>query len=162
KDKTPPQYIRKQTTVNAERYITPELKEYEEQVVTADERAKQLEYELFIALRDPLQKEPRRLHATPAVLPHLATLTRLSPPPHLSIDLVGARDNMSTSHTPAMLDTTAQTRTLNTATPRSLVILDEIGRGTSTSDGISLAWAIVEHLHDQVGCRTLFDTHYHD
>src|SRR5206468_6273978 len=72
------QYIRKQTTVNAERYITPELKEYEEQVLTADERAKQLEYELFVSLRESVQKEGRRLLATAAVLAQLDVLTSLA------------------------------------------------------------------------------------
>ena len=61
-----------------------------------------------------------------------------------------------------MVEMTETARILNTATPRSLVILDEIGRGTSTYDGISLAWSVVEHLHDHVGCRTLFATHYHE
>ena len=61
-----------------------------------------------------------------------------------------------------MVEMTETARILNTATARSLVILDEIGRGTSTYDGISLAWSVVEHLHDHVGCRTLFATHYHE
>ncbi len=75
---------------------------------------------------------------------------------------VGASDELSRGQSTFMVEMTETARILNTATKRSLVILDEIGRGTSTYDGISLAWSVVEHLHDHVGCRTLFATHYHE
>jgi len=252
RDRIPPTYIRKQTLKNCERYITPELKEYEEKVLTADESSKQLEYELFLELRDSVHAATPQLQINAAILAELDCLASLAelavkqayvrpkiteeplleiyegrhpvldaclpkgtfvpndcmlgsehgriqlitgpnmagkstyirqtaailvmaqigsfiPARKATIGIadrlfarVGASDELARGQSTFMVEMVETARILNTATERSLVILDEIGRGTSTYDGLSLAWAIVEHLHEKNGARTLFATHYHE
>jgi DNA mismatch repair protein MutS len=250
-DKVPPQYVRKQTIANGERFITPELKEMEGKILGAEERSQKLEYEIFLRLRETVLGRLAAIQQTAGVLAQLDVLAAFAetarlygycrprvgdegvlsvrdgrhpvleqnvgeerfvpndaqldsgaqialitgpnmagkstyirqvallallahtgsfiPAAEARIDLVdriftriGASDDLARGQSTFMVEMSETANILNNATPRSLIILDEIGRGTSTFDGLSLAWSIVEHLHNQVGAKTLFATHYHE
>ena len=250
----PADYIRKQTLVNAERFITPELKEYENKILGAQERSLELEYELFVEIRNAaIQETPRIQQSADAIarfdaLAALAeralalnyvrpTMTRETairiregrhpvieqmseaerfvpndtrldglenqlivitgpnmagkstyirqvamivvmaqmgsfvPAAEAEIGMVdrvftrvGASDDLARGRSTFMVEMQETANILNNATARSLIVLDEIGRGTSTFDGISIAWAVAEFLHNnpRVKAKTLFATHYHE
>ncbi len=254
-NKVPADWIRKQTLVNAERYITPELKEYEEKILTAEDKISSIEFRLFnelvltaaeyvgtiqqnalvistldalgsfatIARKNkyvkPTVTEGKELdikdgrHAVieqqlplgetyvpndvylddttqqiiiitgpnmagksallrqTALIVLMAQMGSFVPAKAAQIGLidkiftrVGASDNLSRGESTFMVEMTETASILNNLSDRSLVLMDEIGRGTSTYDGVSIAWAITEYLHSQPGCRpkTLFATHYHE
>lgn len=248
----PDDYIRKQTTANGERFITPELKEVEGKILGADEKSRARELELFAELRSAVLAELPRLQETASTLAALDAVCSLAetarlfgycrpeiddsdilqitggrhpvldqqsegqrfvpndtdlgtdgkkfaiitgpnmagkstyirqvalitlmaqvgsyvPATSMHLGLVdriftrvGANDDLSRGQSTFMVEMNETANILNNATGRSLVILDEIGRGTSTFDGLSIAWSVAEFLHDDTGCRTLFATHYHE
>src|SRR5437867_3603238 len=252
--KAPPDYERKQTLVNAERYTTPELKDYERKVLDAEEKILALEKQLFAEVRQLAADHGQRIRQTAAAIaeidvtaalaqvatenrytrpqfsssdemriaagrhPVIERLTDQEPGRFIANDLylnsstdliavitgpnmggkstylrqaalialmaqmgsfvpadsaqlplidriftrIGASDNLARGRSTFMVEMTETAVILNTATPRSLVVLDEIGRGTATYDGLALAWAVVEHIHSRTHAMTLFATHYHE
>ena len=250
-ESAPETYIRKQTLKNAERFITPELKEYEEKVLSAEDRSRDMEYDLFLELRSAVATEVPRILGTAAGLATLDVLSALAqlaaeqryvaptvdggerihitdgrhpvieytqrteafvpndtrldrkgrmvglitgpnmagkstyirqtalivllaqigsyvPASEAAVGVVdriftriGSADDLSRGASTFMVEMVEIAGILNNATSRSLIVLDEVGRGTSTFDGLALAWAIVEHVHEVLRARTLFATHYH-
>ena len=254
KELVPDYYTRKQTLANAERYITPELKELEDTILGAEDKLYALEYELYCQVRDSIAKEIVRIQKTAAVIAQIDVLTSLAlvaernnyvcpkinergtidikdgrhpvvekmipndmficndtclddrknrvsiitgpnmagkstymrqtalivlmaqigsfvPASSANISIVdriftrvGASDDLASGQSTFMVEMTEVANILRNATRKSLLILDEIGRGTSTFDGLSIAWAVVEHVSNTklLGAKTLFATHYHE
>src|SRR5207245_2584656 len=159
----------RQTLVGAERFVTPTLREHEARVLGAEERLRALEVHLFEALLDTVAARQPTLARTADALATLDALASLAEVAHRrgyvrpAITRVGASDNLVGGESTFMVEMRETANILGGLTSRSLVVLDEIGRGTSTFDGISIAWAVAEHLHDAPERpRTLFATHYHE
>ncbi|HEY3189385.1 MAG TPA: DNA mismatch repair protein MutS, partial [Solirubrobacteraceae bacterium] len=248
--RVPDEYVRRQTLTGAERYVTPELKEYESRVLGADERRRRLEYELFEEVRRRVAARAADLLRTARAAARLDVLAALAEVAHVrghvrprvttdepieivdgrhpvlearagetvtandtrldadariviltgpnmagkSVYLrqtghivvmaqmgafvpareatigvidrlftrVGAQDNLGRGQSTFLVEMVETATILNNLTPRSLVLLDEVGRGTSTFDGLAIAWAVVERLHDQPGVKVLFATHFNE
>ena len=162
RDQVPEDYIRKQTLVNGERFITQELKDLEHEVLTASDRDAALEYDLFTALRTHIADQVALIvlmaqigSFVPAQSAHIGVVDRI-------FTRIGASDDLSAGQSTFMVEMTEVSELLRCATKNSLLILDEIGRGTSTFDGMSIARAVLEYCAQRLKAKTLFATHYHE
>ncbi len=254
KDLVPEDYVRKQTLVNAERYMTPKLKELEDTILNAEDKLNTLEYDVFCKVRDDIAKELERIQKTAKAIARLDVFASLSvvaeqnhyvrpslnekgiidikdgrhpvvekmidhdmfvandtylnngnhciavitgpnmagkstymrqsalivlmaqlgsfvPAKSANIGIVdriftrvGASDDLASGQSTFMVEMNEVANILRNATSKSLLVLDEIGRGTSTFDGLSIAWAVIEHISNKkiLGAKTLFATHYHE
>src|SRR5207249_2725876 len=177
----PADYERKQTLVNAERFTTPELKDYERKVLDAEEKILALEKDLFGEVRKMAADHGQRIRQTAAAIAELdvtASLAQVAAENRYTRPRFSSNDEMrieagrhpvierlteqDTGRSTFMVEMTETAVILNTATARSFIVLDEIGRGTATYDGLALAWAVVEHIHARTRAKTLFATHYHE
>src|SRR2546426_1183128 len=166
KARVPPDYERRQTLTGAERYVTPELKEYEAKVLGAEERIAAREAELVDALRGAVALAIGRIQQTAGLLARLGAFVPARRAVVGVVDRlftrVGASDNLVAGQSTFMVEMSETSAILHGATARSLILLDEIGRGTSTYDGVAIAWAVTEFLHNTIGGKTIFATHYHE
>ena len=168
KDKVPESYIRKQTLTNGERFITQELKELEQRILGAKDRSCDLEYAIFDSIRITVAKSLERINKTANAVATLDVIASLAQAafennyccPTLTVDGV---IKLTDSRHP-VVEQLVKDYILKNATKDSLLILDEIGRGTSTFDGMSIARAVLEYVADKktLGAKTMFATHYHE
>ncbi len=162
----PADYERKQTLVNAERFTSPELKDYERKVLAADERIIEIERQLFVEIRSSIAAKAARLRRTAAAVAQLDVLSCLAKLAadrgYIRPEFNDAGEVLTRGRSTFLVEMSEVASILTHATAASLVLLDEVGRGTATFDGLSIAWAVVEHLQKHTRARTLFATHYHE